>query len=310
LSRESIHLLGFGNQAKAWALNLTDSGFDVTIWLRENSKSFTETQKYNLKSQTWKKHSSPLTLALLIPDDEQALFLKEHHLDIPAGSMILYAHGYAVSRFKLQELYPQFEHVLFAPKAIATELRNRFLLKKPVGGVYSLEFVSSTQKNKVEAYLKKCSVALGLSLGFFPTSFSDETTADLFSEQALLCSLIPYGVQNAFEILREKGVSKELAYLEIWAELELIVKALVEAGPEKFFSLISPNALIGSEKGQKLLINTDFKNHFRQLLHEIESGQFDQELKLTNVEKLRETIESRWKKSELSQTFRELQGSL
>src|SRR5690606_12963060 len=37
--KNSITLIGFGNQAKAWALNLRDSGWDVTIALRPDSPS-------------------------------------------------------------------------------------------------------------------------------------------------------------------------------------------------------------------------------------------------------------------------------
>ena len=39
LSNKSIGIIGYGNQGRAQALNLKDSGLDVTIGLRVNSKT-------------------------------------------------------------------------------------------------------------------------------------------------------------------------------------------------------------------------------------------------------------------------------
>ena len=105
----------------------------------------------------------------------------------------------------------------------------------------------------------------------------------------------------------KKGLSPELCYLEIWAELELIVKALVEAGPEKFFSLISPNALVGAQKGQELLIDDTFKEKLNSLYEDIEHLRFDQELDQTNILKLRESMMKEWQQSSLSSLVKKIQ---
>ena len=43
-------------------------------------------------------------------------------------------------------------------------------------------------------------------------SIEEEAKADLFSEQSLLCSVLPYAGLSCYNKLREKGVSKEMAY--------------------------------------------------------------------------------------------------
>ena len=44
-----VSVIGFGSQGHAHALNLHDSGVDVTVGLREDSESFTRAQKKGLK---------------------------------------------------------------------------------------------------------------------------------------------------------------------------------------------------------------------------------------------------------------------
>ena len=44
-----VSVIGFGSQGHAHALNLRDSGVDVTVGLREDSESFTRAQKKGLK---------------------------------------------------------------------------------------------------------------------------------------------------------------------------------------------------------------------------------------------------------------------
>jgi ketol-acid reductoisomerase len=85
--------------------------------------------------------------------------------------------------------------------------------------------------------------------------------------------------------------------------MKLIAIAMVDKGPEGFFDLISPNALVGSEKGFQKLITPEFKSNLRSLLTDIQSNKFNQELENTNVEELRKTIRSRWSDSSLMKTF-------
>jgi len=96
----------------------------------------------------------------------------------------------------------------------------------------------------------------------------------------------------------------ELAYFECWHELKLIVNAMVDIGPQDFFDLISPNALIGAEKGFKRLFTPEFHKNLKSLLTEIQSGTFDKELDQTDVEETRKIIRERWQQSALMKTFR------
>jgi ketol-acid reductoisomerase len=106
-----------------------------------------------------------------------------------------------------------------------------------------------------------------------------------------------------FSHLIDTGAEPELAYFECWHELKLIVDAMVDKGPEAFFDLISPNALVGSETGYQRLITEDFRSRLRSLLAEIQDGTFNRELQNTDVEETRRRIRDRWHQSPLQRTF-------
>ncbi len=299
-----LTIIGFGNQARAWALNLRDSGFPVRIALRPGSSS--ESAARSSKLPLIEIGSSDFyqsdAVALLIPDDEQEKFLVTHGTKMKSGSRILYAHGYSVSRKSLEKKFPALEHILFAPKSIGTELRRQYEIKGKLGAVFSLEHVRGN-KPETEIWLRTLASSLGITMGPYATTFLRETNADLYSEQGLLCSLIPYAASEMFRHLLEEGTEPELAYFECWHELKLIINAMIDKGPEGFFDLISPNALIGSEKGYQTLMTDEFKNRMRSLLNEIKSGAFDHEVESADVPALRKKISTRWTQDELNKTF-------
>ena len=302
-----LTILGYGNQARSWALNLKDSGFPVRVAVRPGSPSLARVQNDSLPVTEIGSPDfySGEAFAILTPDLTHDEILAQHAERFSAGTVILYAHGYSLLKHKFQEKYPHLQHVLFAPKSIGSELRKQFELKGKLGAVYSLEFFKGSNE-QIEKWLLKLAVAMGINLGPYKTSFKNETEADLYSEQGLLCGLIPYAAGEMFSHLVEKGIEPELAYFECWHELKLIINAMVDKGPEGFFDLISPNALIGSEKGYHRLFNENFTSSLRSLLSEIQSGKFDQELDQTDVEKTRSIIRERWKKSPLQKTFLEI----
>jgi ketol-acid reductoisomerase len=300
-----LTILGFGNQAKSWAQNLKDSGVRVRVALRPTSPSRERCARLGFEVVTigTPEFFEDAVFALLTPDDTHHLILESVGKDFKSGSLMLYAHGYSCTTYKFQDLYPDLKHILFAPKAIGTALREEYLRQGKLGAVYSLEHIALNKKKDMEEFIQDFAKNLGISMGPFPTSFEREMKADLFSEQGLLCSLLPYVAQEMFQTLVDDGVEKELAYFECWHEMKLIAGAMVDAGPEAFFKLISPNALIGSEKGLEKLLTPDFKKNLRGLYEEIKSGDIHKEFEVADANKLRDKITSRWKETELQKTF-------
>ncbi len=304
------YIIGLGSQALAWAQNLQDSGVDFTVLLRSlDSKSSERCHKHNFQCGLLSDHKPQVSsiYLLLIPDSEHKNFLEQYSDKISKGSMIVYAHGQSLSSLGLDKLFPDFHHSLLAPKSIASEVRKRYLSNAPLGAAYSV-ITSQRHTEEFEPHNATLTLAkmIGINQGPFPTSFKSETHADLLSEQGLLCSTIPYMAKLCFEKLISQGIDEEVAYMECWVELQLITQALCQLGPQKFFEMISPAALIGSEKAQKLLFDQEFQSKLDKLYTEIEDGTFNRELEQQcspeALEDLRQKVTSRWVGSPLTKT--------
>lgn len=302
-----LTIIGFGNQAKAWSQNLKDSGFPIRVGLKPKSPSIELAQELGfdvveIGSEEFYKDQA---FALLTPDQSHHDFMQEHGPLFQKGTAILYAHGFSLVKSEFHKKYPHLQHILYAPKSIGSELRRQFELKGKLGAVYSLEHYQGNTE-AFEKWLLNLALAMGINMGPFKATFKSETQADLYSEQGLLCSLIPYAAGEMFQHLVETGIEPELAYFECWHELKLIVNAMVDKGPEGFFDLISPNALVGAEKGFQKLFTPEFHQNLRSLLTDIQSGVFNQELDKTDVEGTRRIIRERWQQSALMKTFKDI----
>jgi ketol-acid reductoisomerase len=299
-----LTIVGFGSQAKAWALNLKDSKQEVLIALNKQSKSRDLALKMGFKIvdlESAALNNSSL-LIMLIPDDQHKNFFEKNHSFIKAGTHLIYAHGFSLSKYNLAKLYPQFTHSLLAPKAIASEVRYQYEIHGKIGAAYQ------ASNEKAENEIREVAKHAGFT-ALYKSHFDEETSADLFSEQSFLCSILPYVALKSFNILRKNGVSQEIAFMECFLELKSISQAIVTLGPEAFFNLISPNALIGSQKGRKLLLGKEFDNALEKLMSDINNRNFYKEVEM-DADLLRKEVSLEWSKEELSQVFKKLKADL
>jgi ketol-acid reductoisomerase len=299
MNQSCLTIVGYGNQACAWAKNLRDSGWNITIALRENSHSHVLCQEDQFKTCLLSEIKDSL-VALLIPDHLHLEFLKKNPLK--DGTCLILAHGYSLYRDQLHQTFPNLYFSLLAPKAIATKLRAHYLTQKELGGVYSFEYLKDQS-------LQKEILKLGRDLGLkanYQSSFQEEVYSDLFSEQSLLCSLLPMAALESFETLVKNGVSKELAYLECWHEIKLIADTMVELGPADFFNKISPNALVGGIQATELLIDESFKSKYQLLMEKIKSGQFFDEVDSTDINRIKKNLYQKLQNHPLQKTHEEM----
>ncbi|MCP4912282.1 MAG: hypothetical protein GY909_04120 [Oligoflexia bacterium] len=312
IDQHSIAIIGLGNQAKAWAMNLRDSGRDITILLRDGSSSFDKANELGFSALPISKNLDQFsTILCLIPDDQQVPFIEENQQLLQENCRLVYAHGWSIACEDVIQKFPQFNHLLLAPKAISSEVRFQYESKGKLAAVYSIEgsCLNEESKNDNEKWIKALAKDLGIT-GLYPASARDETYADLFSEQSLLCGLMPYAAKQSFDLLIEKGINPEVAFFECWLEVKLIADAMVKLGPESFFQLISPNALLGAQKAQHLLFDKVYQSKLESLYKEIEDGEFTEFTKRADIEKTREEIIQFWKSSLLNKTYKKVQSQV
>jgi ketol-acid reductoisomerase len=167
MNREKLLIIGFGNQAKAWALNLKDSGKKPVIGLRKNSQSFASVKALGIDAIDIESNELSLfeQVVLLTPDDTHHIILENLSNKLNKNTLVIYAHGYSMLAFELNKKYPQFQHVLLAPKAIASELRFQFETGGKLGAVYGLEYISDDNKEEVKKDLFELALGIGITAG-------------------------------------------------------------------------------------------------------------------------------------------------
>ena len=109
------------------------------------------------------------------------------------------------------------------------------------------------------------------------TTFEDETETDLFGEQAVLCGGASELVQAGFETLVDAGYDPEMAYFECLHELKLIADLMYEKGLAGMRYSISNTAEYGDYTRGRRVITDETRAAMRQILTEIQSGDFARE---------------------------------
>src|ERR687887_35211 len=113
--------------------------------------------------------------------------------------------------------------------------------------------------------------------GIIETTFKDECETDLFGEQSVLCGGATELVRAGFETLVEAGYDPRLAYFECLHELKLIVDLMYEKGITGMRDSISNTAEYGDLTRGKRVIGPEVRKAMKQILADIQSGEFAKE---------------------------------
>ena len=274
---KAVGVIGYGNQGRAQALNLKDSGINVVVGLRGDSinlKNVSEDSLECVKIDDAIKQAD--ILSLMIPDSEIDPFLDKNLSKFKKGQTILVSHGSSIIYGKTK--LPNFLNiVMVAPsgggKVVRSEYKNNF-------GVPALVAVdndfSGTSMETALAYAK----AIGSSrAAVFISTFKEETHTDLFGEQVILTGSIPMIIIESYKVLLEEGYDPVVSWFVCFYEVKTIVDLMFEKGMESFYAMISDTARYGGISRGKRLIDSEFKNKMKSIIQEIKSGDFNKELK-------------------------------
>src|SRR5438067_8752806 len=282
LAGRRVAIIGYGSQGHAHALNLTDSGVDVVVGLRETSRSGDAARAAGLSvaSVDDAVEQSQITM-ILTPDTGQArLYCDQVEPHLGPGKTLMFAHGFNI-RFG-QIIPPEGVDVsMVAPKAPGHRVREVF---QQGGGVPALVAVhqdaSGHALDDALAYAK----ALGSTrAGVLATTFEEETETDLFGEQTTLCGGVSALIKAAFDTLVDAGYQPEVAYFECMHEMKLIVDLFYQGGLAYMRYSVSDTAEYGDYTRGPRIVNDETRAEMKKILGEIQSGQFAREFVLENM---------------------------
>src|SRR5687767_4916565 len=277
LQGKRVAIIGYGNQGRAQALNLKDSGIDVVVGLRDGSPTTASAESEGIATASMIEASANADIVMLLaPDEVLAAIYSEIEPYLRQGAALGFSHGLAI-RFGLIVPRPDLDIFMVAPKGPGTALRSLYQDGK---GMVALFAVAQDVTGQADSIALAYGRALGCGrAGLLRSSFAEECEADLFNEQAVVWGAVPEILIAGFDTLVEAGVSEEVAYMECVGELKLIADLIEARGIAGMREAISNTAELGAVLGGPRIVDGGVRLRMREILAEIRAGRFSDMLR-------------------------------
>ena len=278
--KKKVAIVGFGSQGHAHALNLSDSGADVVVGLREGA-SWKKAEAMGLKVMPVADAVKQADVVMILAPDEvqPAIYQNEIAPHLKDGAFLAFGHGFNIHFGQIQ---PPAEVNVFmvAPKGPGHLVRSEYTKGSGVPCLLAVHQDPSGETTQVG--LAYASAIGGGRAGVIETNFREETETDLFGEQVVLCGGLTSLIQAGYETLVEAGYSPEMAYFECLHEVKLIVDLIYQGGIANMRYSISTTAKYGDVTRGPRIITNETKQTMKKILREIQSGRFAREWVLEN----------------------------
>ncbi|MBI5587097.1 MAG: ketol-acid reductoisomerase [Deltaproteobacteria bacterium] len=278
---KKVAIIGFGSQGHAHALNLKESGVDVTVGLKKDGNSWKKAEKAGVTVKTVAEAvKGSDVVMILVPDELQGdLYSSEIGPNLKKGAYLAFAHGFNIH---FGQIVPDKTINVFmaAPKGPGHLVRHEYT--KGAGVPTLVAVYQDASGDTLQVALAYASAIGGGRAGIIETNFKDETETDLFGEQAVLCGGASALITAGFETLVEAGYPPEMAYFECLHELKLIVDLIYEGGISNMRYSISNTAQYGDLTRGPRVVTEETKKEMKKILKEIQTGEFAKEWMLEN----------------------------
>lgn len=306
IAGKRVAILGYGNQGRAQALNLRDSGIDVVVGLRGGSGSMIEAEAAGLKTALIEDCVASADIVMLLaPDEIHRSLYHEIEPNLRIGAALGFSHGLSI-RFGFIKARADLDVFMIAPKGPGTALRELYKQGKGMIALWAVERDASGQAQEIALGYGR---AIGSGrAGLIASSFAEEAEADLFNEQAVVWGGVPELLIAGFETLVANGISPQVAYLECVGELKLIADLIETRGIAGMREAISNTAELGALLGGRRIIDASVRERMAEVLKEVRAGHFAEDLRKeeeTGYQRL-ESARSQALNTPVEQTYREL----
>ena len=281
LKRKKVAIIGFGSQGHAQALNLRDSGIKVVVAEMKGVPNYKLAIKYGFKPVSAREASAQADVVqVLAQDDVQArLYKDELERNLTAGKTLVFSHGFNIHYGQIVPL-KDVDVIMIAPKGPGHLVREEY---EKGAGVPALVAIHQNATGRAMQTALAYAKGIGATrAGVIETTFKEETETDLFGEQTVLCGGVSALVKAGFETLVEAGYQPEIAYFECLHELKLIVDLFYQGGISYMRYSVSDTAEYGDYTRGKRIITEETKRVMKEILSEVQSGQFAREWILEN----------------------------
>lgn len=269
-----VAVFGFGNQGRAHALNLRESGIDVLVAGRPAGRGCAEAASAGFRTARYEEAASEGDLLILaLPDEVHGEVYREAvAAHARPGATIGFLHGFSV-RYGQVSPRGDLGVVLVAPKGPGTTLRERYQRGQGIPALVG------THQESPAGDARRLALAWANGIGcaragILETSFAHEAETDLFGEQTVLCGGLMGLIVAAYETLVGAGYPPELAYIECCHEVKQVADLVYARGLAGMRAAISNTAEFGAFTAAPRVVDERVRSEFARLLEEIRDGRF------------------------------------
>jgi len=276
LNTRKIGIIGYGNQGRAQALNMRDSGFEPMVANRDDP------YRDNAVRDGFAVHSvshvaqAADVIVLLIPDEVQPQVYRDRIGPyLKPGDVLCFASGYNVY-YKTIEPPEGVGVIMVAPRMIGEAVRN--LYKNGLGFPCLIACGKDSDGRSMPIALALAKAIGATRFGAFASSFKEEVTIDLFAEQMLWPGIIKLCLLY-FEKLTEHGCDPEIVTTELHLSGEFveIAKAMITHGFFGQLRLHSQTSQYGQLSRADRMAPPQLLAEVDEVMDEIISGKFHAE---------------------------------
>lgn len=274
---KTVAILGYGNQGRAQALNLRDSGLKVIVGNRRD-KYFEQAQADGFAPLSILEAAAQADFLFVLTTDESQPLIWDEQIapGLAVGKTLVWASGYNVG-YGLIKPPAEVDVVMVAPRMTGNYVR--ILYEQGKGAMAQ---VAVHQDVSGTAWARMMAVAKGIGAtrgGVFESSFREEAELDLFAEQVVWPGLVAW-FEECFNLGVENGFSPELMVLELYAsgEASEILGMMAKNGFYKQMANHSTTSQYGTLSRSRNLLNDEIRAKMRHnLINDIKGGAFARE---------------------------------
>lgn len=308
LSDLNVSVIGYGIQGRAQALNLRDSGINVTIGnIHDDYRKKAKDDGF-LTLDIDKACSQADVIMLLIPDESHNDIVSNYVIgNIKHGALLIIAHGYSIRYNKVK--FPDNINIsMLAPRFPGKPIRDKYLDGTGVPAFFDViqDYSGDTLEKTISI---GCQIGYG-RVGMLPVSYIEETELDLFVEH-FIGPLFISTIEKSLKFLTEKGYSSIPAAMELYLSGERGSMWTAYAREGLFNALnksASPTCKFGISSYYEETFNDMLADQMEKVIKAIKDGEFAEKLKSEESDNYKNVSKFFKDKQEgiLSQTEREV----
>ena len=275
LKDQNVGIIGYGIQGSNQSKNLRDSGVNVLIYNR--SDEYLQQAKndgFKVLPLDDLAKESDIVMMLIADQAQKGVYENGLNQNMRPGSMLVTAHGYSIA-FGGMKPRDDLDVTLLAPRFPGQVIRENYQNGEGTLAFFdSYRDVTGTSKQRGLALAKGIGLTKLLQVGL-----EEETHADLFIENFLIPRLRGT-IESCYAVLRENGISPEVAALESYQSgeiLDLLRDGIDQGLYESFHSRTSPTCQFGVSEGDSK-VNEGAMEVGRAIYDQIITGEFARKL--------------------------------